>query len=384
MLTVRLVNRSSALTLIRSAGLLIAVALACRSAGGQTVMGMYVRQQLGDGSSEHALLTDIRGLTTDRAGRVLVADYTENVVRVFEPTGRYLFSFGRPGRGPGDFAGPCCIAVDASDRLWVREAVNRRYSIFELSRTNARFLWSIPIRGNPDGGMFRIPFIGASGVLDVTNAIIDGPPGVVEVRAILDSSGRASAVDTVAPTPVDSQTTIVAVRATARGTSRTTYAQPYGARHLRAYGPRGERAEAVSSSYLVRIVRGAGQRTQTLRREVGGVRLSPAEVDTATRMIAAISAQVQGTAIRFTVPKSKGPLRSLGFDLDGRLWVERAAPDADGTVFDVFTPTGEFLWKIQVPDRVSIQLFALRGRSGFGVQRDDDGVPRVVRLEIMP
>jgi len=69
-------------------------------------------------------------VAVDAAGRMYVLETRADVVRVFDPAGEFLFEFGRPGQGPGDFEGPFGIDV-AGDRVHV---YHRRFdtSIWDL------------------------------------------------------------------------------------------------------------------------------------------------------------------------------------------------------------------------------------------------------------
>src|SRR5690606_34586675 len=63
----------------------------------------------------------IAGMALLPDGRVAVADGMANEVRVFDENGTHQFTFGRRGAGPGEFDGLCCLAIDRSGRLWVRD-----------------------------------------------------------------------------------------------------------------------------------------------------------------------------------------------------------------------------------------------------------------------
>ncbi len=63
---------------------------------------------------------------------VAVLDMRQATVTVFdESSGETLNSVGRAGRGPGEFSSPAGLAWDSMGRLWVANAVDGRYNIFD-------------------------------------------------------------------------------------------------------------------------------------------------------------------------------------------------------------------------------------------------------------
>ncbi len=64
-------------------------------------------------------------------GRIYVADGDGNTqVHVFSEDGTHLRSWGEPGKGPGQFATPHSIAVDADERVYVGDRDTGRVLIF--------------------------------------------------------------------------------------------------------------------------------------------------------------------------------------------------------------------------------------------------------------
>jgi DNA-binding beta-propeller fold protein YncE len=64
-------------------------------------------------------------------GNLYVADgYGNARVHVFSPAGELLFSWGEPGKGPGQFNLPHAIAVDRRGRVYVADRENSRIQIF--------------------------------------------------------------------------------------------------------------------------------------------------------------------------------------------------------------------------------------------------------------
>lgn len=74
---------------------------------------------------DSALTVVAQGVTVDEAtGRIFVADRPNDRVVVFEPSGVYAGTLGRPGDGPGEFRDPDAVSMDPSGSLVVWD--NRR------------------------------------------------------------------------------------------------------------------------------------------------------------------------------------------------------------------------------------------------------------------
>ena len=73
-----------------------------------------------DGPEEY-VFGNIGSIAVDDDRRVYVLDYQAQHVRVYDATGTYVETLGRPGEGPGEFFRATAIAVLPDGRLLVRE-----------------------------------------------------------------------------------------------------------------------------------------------------------------------------------------------------------------------------------------------------------------------
>jgi hypothetical protein len=335
-----------------------------------------------DETREPYMFDIVGGLVIDRAGRIIVASPKDNSVRVFSATGQHLFSFGRAGGGPGDLSWPCCLAIDDAGRLWVKEAGNRRYSIFEVNASGARHLYSVRAPGGMGGEADRIHWDSRGAVLHVTTESYGGNP-MRTVRHHSDSTGTVTKRDTLGDPPVDSATRVSITRKISGGMSVTWMVVPFAPRFLRAEGPNGQLVEANSSTYaiawldpdlrLIRTLRSAGEPPRVTAAENAAARDSIAEF--AKRM----SASVDMNGV--TIPARKPAIVSLGFDLDGRLWVERSVPAGRPREADVYDARGRLIARATWPADVTLHYHAIRGMSGAAIRVDaDTDVPSLVRL----
>lgn len=76
-----------------------------------------------------------RGVTTDAAGNIYVADGGNSRVQKFSPKGDFVMSFGRPASAGGELHEPNGVAVDASGNVYVTDSVTDRVVKFKADGT---------------------------------------------------------------------------------------------------------------------------------------------------------------------------------------------------------------------------------------------------------
>ena len=64
---------------------------------------------------------------------LVVSDYGDHCVNVFNREGKFLYKFGKKGEGKGEFISPACLSVNKAGQLLVCDTGNHRIQVFELS-----------------------------------------------------------------------------------------------------------------------------------------------------------------------------------------------------------------------------------------------------------
>jgi len=75
-------------------------------------------------------------------GNVLVLDWTDTCIRVFDDKGKFVRTIGRKGQGPGDIETPCWFDIDAAGDIFLTDMRNMRVSRFDK---NGNFLTSFRV-----------------------------------------------------------------------------------------------------------------------------------------------------------------------------------------------------------------------------------------------
>lgn len=82
-----------------------------------------------DGGPKNSL-SMAKGLTVDRQGRIFVADTLSNTIRVFDQTGKDLFSLGAQEDQQSQFLLPLGLSIDNDGKLYVADQGNNRIQIW--------------------------------------------------------------------------------------------------------------------------------------------------------------------------------------------------------------------------------------------------------------
>eukprot|EP00058_Branchiostoma_floridae_P002424 XP_002587912.1 hypothetical protein BRAFLDRAFT_87300 [Branchiostoma floridae] len=69
-------------------------------------------------------------VTVDREGNILVTDWYNDYVYMYDESGKFLFQFGGKGKGEGQMSDPHGICTDSSGHILVADSVNERVQIF--------------------------------------------------------------------------------------------------------------------------------------------------------------------------------------------------------------------------------------------------------------
>jgi hypothetical protein len=118
-----------------------------------TTAGVFLRS-IGSGPGNgNGQLNAPRDAATDASGNVYVADYANNRIAKFSPTGTWIKNWGTEGGRPGQFRRPYGIDLDVSNRVYVADATNHRVQVFTNGGT---FLKQVGSNGFGSGQFFQL------------------------------------------------------------------------------------------------------------------------------------------------------------------------------------------------------------------------------------
>jgi hypothetical protein len=359
--------------------LVTAVIAAC---SGEDVPVRYASIDLTLGAGEEGApnrFGDISGVTADQEGRIFVADGMESEVRVFSPEGTFLYTIGGEGNDPGRLFGPCCLAFDAADRLWVRDGGNVRYSVFAPGATSARYLYSVPMAFHDMILTAPVTFDDAGHLIDIARA--DTVSATAVTRFTLDSAGNV--LDTLQLVPVEPESLEVTTVQTPEGPAMIH--APFRIRDLVAHGPDGDFARVTSSRY--NVARFDAQGTLKHRLIIEDAIGPPLNNEERHRAAAIINeeAKLVGRPGTDLAAKLRVRLQAGGglfFEQNGRCWVERSMRLHENSRADVWDANGVHIFIAEWPNEVRLANGYIRDDFALGVVpgSEERGGPRLMKL----
>jgi hypothetical protein len=298
-------------------------------------------------------------------GEILVADRDNPMLRLFDATGKPIWSGGRKGRGPGEYQHILRAAFRQDGGLDLVDFTGMRLTTLGPDRkvVSSHTLQTFPTTAgaNEKGAIV----LGA-----------ESPMGAIKVFRV---RGRE-----LAPVPVPE----IAKPADERAFKGSSV----------AIAPNGTIAIIPNNDrYQIILIDSAGNRLTDMIRDIERARRTPAEEE-------AMRARIRGGMGKMmeAMEKSAGKAPSkaptpmlekvelslkphfavdgLRFDSAGRLWVRTMRGDGAHTIFDVFSPTGAFLGAVTLDSQV--QQFALAGNWLVTSGESADGVPTVTRWTV--
>lgn len=107
------------------------------------------RLVIGSSGDEPGQLKGARGITVDKDNRIIVCDRNNFRVQLFDPSGEFLFSFGKKGENHGEFqGGPLSVAVSGEGNLFVSDWSGASVQVFD---SKGEYLTTLkPPAGDPE------------------------------------------------------------------------------------------------------------------------------------------------------------------------------------------------------------------------------------------
>jgi hypothetical protein len=315
-------------------------------------------------------------IEADDEGRIYVADSQAQEVRVFGADGGHLFTVGRKGGGPGEFAGITGMGWGPDGNLWVMDATNSRFAVFDRSGVH------VADHRRP-GGFVMMPWPGG----------FDADSGVYDIGMVADGSGRFSSGliryhylgeggieprDTFAIPRYDGPSFTLQ---DSEGRTRIMASVPLAPGQVWQLA-HGHLWMGTTDAYRLHRVSFEGDTVRIVQRAFTPAPVTAAEKDSAVTAMKWFTDQ-GGRVDRSRIPDQKPAYRNVFEDDAGYLWVwpHLAAGEPEG--LDLFDPDGRYLGRALTP--VVIPTFprpVVRGDRFYTVVHDDLEIPYVARFGI--
>jgi len=314
-----------------------------------------------------ALFSQILSITAGPDGEMYVLDACAPRIRVFDRSGTCIITAGTDGDGPGETRLPITLAL----------AEDGSFTVLDMRLNRMTFF-------GPDGSLRDtrpVPGTGSSALRSAVSSHSDGSLYAVH----LDFSTFSTVISKLSSSGGEREEVMRVEEWPLKEDGSPAMFYPVAA------GPAGTFAVGDGLvEYEVRIFDRQGQHLRTIEREIERTRKNEEEIEQEERFLEQGAARIVREGGRAAAPtrpeveelKHHFYADALRFDARGRLWVLTGRGDDSRSIFDLFSPEGDFLGELTVDRR--IRQYDLCGcwlaASGF----TPEGVPVAVLYRIDP
>lgn len=304
------------------------------------------------------------------AGTLYVLDPMSQRVHLFDAQGRHVRAFGRAGEGPGEFKQPMGLALAPDGALWVADAANLRYTVFDSSG-------AVRATHRRDGMNIR-PWPGLFDRQGRLWDVVDGEGGlgaqpVLVRRQTVEDAGARFELPVFRP----------ASWSFSKGSVQNMVNVPYSPELIWALNPDGRVWSGVSSEYRLTLHEPGGDTLLVSQLPVPRVPVTDAERDQVAQELKYFTDQ-GGKIDLSQIPRHKPAFTSIHVDDQGYLWIRPALPaGTSGSALDVLDPQGRYLGRVTLPVQVDYRMpLHVRGDRLYTVVLSEDDVPQLVRFRV--
>lgn len=344
-----------------------------------------------------SLFSEVSDFEVDAANRLWVYDFQGRRLFLFDTAGTLVRRIGRQGAGPGEFRQGNGMVALADSGIALLDAQNARVSFF-TSTGDFRTSWPVPSGFSTTNGLIS----DRSRTLFLRRPVTPPREGEILGRlGLVRLTEGGTFGDSLAPPdlPVQRETYLAV---SPDGNGRSASSSSYAPNYFWDWHPGGYFVAGHGGRFEIVIAR-TGAKPVVVRRAPAAVPIPPDERAEEKERITFSMRQTQPgwTWNGPEIPESKAPLTGLAVTRDGNIWARIAAPseripDAElperrekgppvrhfrsPAVYEVFAPDGRFLGRVAMPPKTT--MVQADGDVVWGIARDDDDLPAIVRYRI--
>jgi hypothetical protein len=297
-------------------------------------------------------LYDVRSALRFPDGRIAIANAGSGEIRIYDPRGRHLSSFGREGDGPGEFRGLDRLWIGPGDSLVAYDALAKRFTTFapdgSVSATRA-----LPEVAGRAGSTLLVGRFGDGGVLVKAGAPLapDAGEGLARQSAVYAAGAPGDSAARPVGELFDGERYVQRT-----GAGATGYERPFAGAPQAAVG-RDAFYHSEGARYDIRRYSPDGTLESVIRRRADPVPVTDDDVRRdRERLLAQASgpnrARLEQFLANVPIPQHRPAHGRMLVDSEGHLWVlqTRAAEDQPFR-WDVFAPDGAWRTTVSLPAR---------------------------------
>jgi hypothetical protein len=321
----------------------------------------------------------VSALDVDPHGSVYVGDRSGQLL-VFSPDGSVLRKLGRKGRGPGEFEQIQSVRVLPGDSIYVFDASLDRATVFapgsdrpsysvNLGSSSMLFpYWTGPL---PSRGRIFAAYRAGFNDDDWNGK----PRNRKEVLRILNADGSLQMDSVLA----SNETEALVFRGQFNG---VTY-NPFGRGTVYAIGGDDHLYTAWTGALEIGVYSPDGRRVRTIR---PAITPAPRPITGRDRdsVVSALANNIPAAQVRRAfaeIGSDSWPLfRELVVDDARNVWLGLLGKHGEPVHWTAFNQAGAQVASMDLPENVSLRV--VRGSRAYGIELDQDDVPRVVIYEL--
>jgi hypothetical protein len=323
------------------------------------------------------------GIVCDPAGNAYVLDFSDNNIKKFDASGKFLKVIGRKGQGPGEFNMPTVLAF-AKDKLVVYDMGNRRLCAFS---TDGEF-----VKAENDaaysGRVWGLRALPSGEIVLETEKIYFNEPDKPQDRFLEILTPDLKPKKTVYSQPV------LRNKYMRTQSGMFNIPQPFCADVFWDVSPSGDIVVGFSAKYEISVLSSDGAVISTFSHPYEPIKVTAED----EKSFFDGMTYTTGTGIQHgapehivkntTFPKFKPAFHALVVDSDGNILVQTYSKNVDemNRYLDAFDPRGNFIARVHVEGENVFPGYWQRARfvdgSVWFTKYGSDELPKVVKCRI--
>ena len=316
---------------------------------------------VGSGDNPDESFSQVGTLVVDNKGSIFALDFKDQKVKVFDRTGKFLRSIGKPGQGPGELGMATGIQLGADNTLIIEDATNRRLAQF---KPTGEFIKNISTADKL--GLVNIVFDGQGNALGREMGLAENNTEMFfEIKKFNPELKALFTLDKIAfPVPIPGSGVKMNV---------------LDLISVYQFGPGGEIYYGRNANYEIKIYNPEGKLVRAIQKEYDPVKVTQKDID---EMLERIPNTAGAANIKdmFSFPDKFPPFQNFILDDQGRMFVRTYTKGKEKGEYavDVFDPEGRFI--VQFITKADLRL--IRAGQAYGIEESEDGYQVVKRYTI--
>ncbi len=316
---------------------------------------------VGESGNPDESFSQVGVFVVDEEGTIFALDFKDQKIKVFDRTGKYLRSFGKPGQGPGELGMASGIQLTADNTLVVEDATNRRLAQF---KPTGEFIKNISTADKL--GLVNVLFDGEGNILGREMGLgEDNTKMYFEIKKFDSGLQPLFTLDKIEfPIPVPGSGTKMDI---------------LDLISVYQFSPEGDIYYGRNARYDIKVYSPEGKHVRTIQKEYDPVKVTQKDIDEMLERIPSVAGGVNLKDL-FSFPEYFPPFQSFVLDDQGRMFVRTYTKGkTEGEyVIDVFDPEGQFI--SQFITKADLRL--LKAGRAYGIEETDEGFQTIKKYAV--